>query len=178
MAGNNYRSIRMPYPIRGATMSNHFSADNLKCPGDDARLDLTDVFVFKSSDNPDQTVLIIDSNPFMTGPDFHPEAVYRINVDTDGDAHADVAFTFTFSELKNGAQTGTAYHATGLQARQPEPFGEVLVSSIPVGFDAGAQPVQVGAMRLFVGVPRHPFFPHPPAALPEFHRTRPSTSAA
>ena len=33
-------------------MSNHFSADNLKFPGDDRRLDLTDVFVFKSSDEP------------------------------------------------------------------------------------------------------------------------------
>ena len=28
-------------------MSNHFSADNLKFPGDDRRLDLTDVFVFR-----------------------------------------------------------------------------------------------------------------------------------
>ena len=27
-------------------MSNHFSADNLKFPGDDSRLDLTDLFVF------------------------------------------------------------------------------------------------------------------------------------
>ena len=30
-------------------MSNHFSADNLKFPGDDRRLDLTDVFVFQAS---------------------------------------------------------------------------------------------------------------------------------
>jgi hypothetical protein len=28
-------------------MSNHFSADKLKFPGDDRRLDLTDVFVFR-----------------------------------------------------------------------------------------------------------------------------------
>ena len=27
-------------------MSNHFSADNLKFPGDDRRLDFTDLFVF------------------------------------------------------------------------------------------------------------------------------------
>jgi hypothetical protein len=27
-------------------MSNHFSADNLKFPGDDRRLDMTDLFVF------------------------------------------------------------------------------------------------------------------------------------
>jgi len=31
-------------------MSNHFSADKLKFPGGDRRLDLTDVFVFKSQD--------------------------------------------------------------------------------------------------------------------------------
>ena len=29
-------------------MSNHFSADNLKFPGDDRRLDLTDLFVFQA----------------------------------------------------------------------------------------------------------------------------------
>jgi Domain of unknown function (DUF4331) len=79
-------------------MSNHFSADNLKFPGDDRRLDLTNVFAFPSSDNPDKTVLIVDSNPTSApppvaaqakGPAFYPGAVYRINVDTDGDAHAD-----------------------------------------------------------------------------------------
>jgi hypothetical protein len=57
----------------------------------------------------------------VTGPEFYPGALYRINIDTDGDNHADVAFTFTFSGYHNGAQTGTAWHATGAQARQPEP---------------------------------------------------------
>ena len=54
-------------------MSNHFSAANLKFPCDDARLDLTDLFVFAAPDNPDKTVLIIDANPFMTGSEFHPD---------------------------------------------------------------------------------------------------------
>jgi hypothetical protein len=144
-------------------MSNHFSADNLKFPGDDARLDFTDLFVFKSSYDPDMTVLIMDSNPFMlpeprTGPEFHPGAVYRINIDTDGDAHADVAFTFTFSQLENGRQTGTAWYAADPQAREPEPAGEVLTSSVPVGFDATARPVQAGPVRLFAGVRSDPFF--------------------
>ena len=31
-------------------MSNHFSADKLKFPGDDRRLDLTDLFVFQAPD--------------------------------------------------------------------------------------------------------------------------------
>ena len=148
-------------------MSNHFSADNLKFPGDDRRLDLTDVFVFKSSADPDKTVLIIDSNPTSapppipaptTGPEFYPGAVYRINIDTDGDAHADVAFTFTFSEFENGRQTGTAWYATGVQARQPEPAGEVLASFFPVSFDGMAQSVQAGPVRLSAGLRSDPFF--------------------
>ena len=163
-------------------MSNHLSADNLKFPGDDPRLDFTDLFVFKSSDDPDKTVLIIDSNPFMlpepmTGPDFHPDAVYRINIDSDGDAHADAAFSFTFSQLENGMQTGTAYYATGPQARQPEPAGEVLTSSIPVGFEAAARPVQAGPVRLFAGVRGDPFFADAEGALHGFQWTGVDTFA-
>lgn len=94
-------------------MSNHFSAANLQHPGGDPRLDLTDLFVFTEPDNPDRTVLIMDANPFMKGSEFHPEAVYRINIDNDLDAVADVAFSFTFSEPDHGRQTATAYYATG-----------------------------------------------------------------
>src|ERR1700716_3923984 len=123
-------------------MSNHFSADNLKFPGDDTRLDLTDVYAFRSTEDSGTTVLIIDSHPTVRPPidfpptvitsrDFHPSAVYRINVDTDGDAHADVAFTFTFSELDNGAQIGIAYYATGAQAREPGSVGQVPTSALP-----------------------------------------------
>src|SRR5690348_1715086 len=145
----------------GAIMSNHFSAANLRFPGNDRRLDLTDVFAFASSQDPDNTVLIIDSNPTSApppiqaqarGPEFYPGAVYRINVDTDGDAHADVAFTFVFSDYENGRQIGTAKYATGAQARQPEPVGEELSRDIPVSFDGTAQPVQAGRIRLFAGL--------------------------
>ena len=90
-------------------MSNHFSADNLKFPGDDTRLDLTDEYAFRSAENPDKTLLIIDSNPAVRPPvellsavitirDFHPGAVSQINVDHDGDAQADTAFTFILRE--------------------------------------------------------------------------------
>ena len=139
-------------------MSNHFSAANLKSPYDDPRLDLTDLFVFGSPDDPDKTVLIIDVNPFMAGTELHPDAVYRINVDNDGDALADVSFAFVFSQPKNGVQTGTAYYAKGSQARQPEPGGDMLFQSVPVGFDANAKPVQAAGCRLFMGVRSDPFF--------------------
>ena len=161
-------------------MSNHFSAANLKFPGDDARLDLTDLFVFASPADPGRTVLIMDVNPFMTGSEFHPDGVYRINIDTDGDAHADAAFTFAFSPPDNGAQTGTAYYATGPQARQPEPAGDVLIAGAPVGFDAAAQPIQVlgsGSVRLFFGVRSDPFFADAEGAFHGFQWTGVDTFA-
>ena len=158
-------------------MSNHFSADNLKFPGDDRRLDFTDLFVFTSPEDPDKTVIIIDSNPTsapppipapVTGPEFYPGAVYRINIDTDGDIQADVAFTFTFSQFEDGRQTGTAWYATGPAARQPEPAGEMLSSSIPVSFDVMARPVQAGPVRVCAGLRSDPFFADVEGALHGF----------
>jgi len=139
-------------------MSNHFSAANLKSPGDDARLDLTDLFVFAAPGNPGKTVLIMNSNPFTQGNGFHPDAVYRFNIDTDGDALADVAFSFTFSPYDNGRQTGTAYYATGRDAQTREPRGDMLIEGTAVGFDATAAPVQAGPCRLFIGARSDPFF--------------------
>lgn len=149
-------------------MSNHFSAAYLKFPGDDARLDLTDLFVFSSAASPGKTTLIMDVNPFMAGlgsvtpflmkAEFHPDAVYRINIDNNGDNQADVAFTFVFSEPDDGMQTGTAYYSTGPQAREPGPVGDVLARGVPVGFSAAAGPVGAGQVRLFLGVRRDPFF--------------------
>src|SRR6185436_14447490 len=158
-------------------MSNHFSAAMLKFPGDDARLDLTDLFVFASPESAGRTVLIFDVNPFMTGADFHPDAVYRLNVDNDGDTKADVAFSFVFSEWSGGAQTATVYHATGRQAREPEPVGEVLIEGMPVGFDAMAKPVQAGECRLFIGVRSDPFFADGEGAFHHFPFTGDDTFA-
>ena len=139
-------------------MSNHFSTAKLKHPGDDARLDLTDLFVFAAPGNPGQTVLIMNSNPFTKGDGFHPDAVYRFNIDTDGDALADVAFSFTFSPYDNGRQTATAYYATGSDAQTREPRGDTLIQDTEVGFDGTALPVQAGPCRLFTGTRSDPFF--------------------
>jgi Domain of unknown function (DUF4331) len=158
-------------------MSNHFSAAMLKFPGDDARLDLTDLFVFASPQSRGKTVLIFDVNPFMTGADFHPDAVYRVYVDNDGDAHADVAFSFVFSPSSDGTQTGTVYYATGEQAGESEAVGEVLIEDTPVGFDATATPVQAGTCRAFIGVRSDPFFADGEGAFHDFQFTGADTFA-
>src|SRR5262249_18627627 len=138
-------------------MSNHFSAAMLKFPGGDPRLDLTDLNVFASPEGAGKTVLILAVNPFMTGAAFHPAALCRISIDNDGDTQADVAMSFVFSESNDGAQTGTLYYATGSQAREPEPAGEVLIEGMPVGFDEAAKPVEAGRGRFFIGVRSDPF---------------------
>jgi hypothetical protein len=168
-------------------MSNHYSAANLRFPGDDARLDLTDLFLFPAPLDHNKTVLIIDANPFWSGMSgvppflttsgFHPDAVYRINIDNDDDVQADVALSFVFSELADGTQTGTAYYATGSEARQAEPFGEVLIPSTLVGFDADAGPVQAGDCRLFIGVRSDPFFADAEGSFHDFQWTGQDTFA-
>src|SRR4029077_15355047 len=155
-------------------------AHKLEYPGGCRRPGLTDVFRFQSPDNPDKTVLIMNSNPTSapppipaptTGPEFHPDAVHRINIDTDGDLQADVAFTFTFSAFKNGVQTMTGWYATGSQARGAEPVGQQFVTSLPVSFDGEAPPAQVGDIRIFAGLRSDPFFADVEGALHGFQWT-------
>ena len=48
-------------------MSNHYSAANLRFPGDDARLDFTDLYVFPTPGDAGRTTLIMNVNPYTTG---------------------------------------------------------------------------------------------------------------
>jgi hypothetical protein len=104
----------------------------------------------------------------VTGPEFYPGAIYRINIDNDGDNEADVAFSFVFSEVTDGQQTGNAWYATGAQARQAEPGGDILAEGIPVSFDGTARPVQAGRIRLAAGLRSDPFFADVEGALHGF----------
>ncbi|MGW4445016.1 DUF4331 family protein [Streptomyces sp. NPDC004682] len=125
---------------------------------DDGRLDMTDLFAFTTDD--DRTVLIMNANPVAPtmGDSFHPDAVYRVNIDTDGDHRADVAFSFVFSPLQDGRQTFTLHRADGEQARSHEAGGREIVTDEPVAF--GPEPVIVhsGPYRVSVGLRSDPFF--------------------
>ena len=64
-------------------MSNHFTGLSLGPPLGDQRLDLCDLYAFQSPADPARTAIILNANPSADG--FHPDAIYRLNIDTDGD---------------------------------------------------------------------------------------------
>ncbi|WP_330458684.1 DUF4331 domain-containing protein [Streptomyces sp. NBC_00820] len=140
-------------------MSHHLSGPHLRSPKDDARLDLTDVFAFPAAEN-GRTVLIMNVNPFAPaqGEAFHPDAVYRIDVDTDGDDVADLAYSFVFSAPADGRQTVTVHRATGAEAKDRAAGGEVVVSGAEVAFGAEPNIVTAGDLRFSAGLRSDPFF--------------------
>ncbi|MEU4586201.1 DUF4331 family protein [Kitasatospora aureofaciens] len=143
-------------------MSHHLSGPNLRSPRGDARLDMTDLFAFPAADTPGRTVLILNVNPYAPtqAAEFHPDAVYRINVDNDGDHRADVAYSFTFStpESGTGAQRVTVHRSTGAAARKHEPTGDVLFSEAPVAFGDAPDVIEANGYKLSVGLRSDPFF--------------------
>ncbi|MGC8602524.1 MAG: DUF4331 family protein [Desulfomonilaceae bacterium] len=139
-------------------MSNHFTGLNLGPPEGDTRLDLTDLYTFQAPTDPSRTVLILNSNSFAKAAAFHPEAVYRINIDNDGDAETDIALSLVFSEPKEGRQRATAYLATGSDARTDEPAGEPIFKDVEVAFDPEPFIYKSGTYTFFVGLRSDAFF--------------------
>ncbi|WP_431894557.1 DUF4331 family protein [Nonomuraea sp. bgisy101] len=143
-------------------MSHHLSGPNLRPPSGDARLDLTDVFAFESPTTPQSTVLIMNVNSFAFdpthGPHPHPDAVYRLNIDNDGDARADVAFSFVFSAPRDGRQTVTVFHGTDDEARSWEAAGEEVLTDVPVSFGPEPEIAETGWLRFSAGLRSDPFF--------------------
>lgn len=140
-------------------MSHHLSGPNLRSPKGDARLDLTDLFVFPAVE-PGRTVLIMNVNPFAPtqGDAFHPDAVYRINVDTDGDNRADIAYSFVFSQPRDGHQSVTVHRAEGAEAQQQDAVGPAVMTGIAVDFGRVPSIVQSGGYHFFAGLRSDPFF--------------------
>ncbi len=159
-------------------MSHHLSGPNLRSPADDARLDLTDVFAFMSPTR-DRCVLIMNVNPDFGGQAdaFHPDAVYRINVDTDGDNRADLAFSFVFSPPRDKEQSASVHRATGEQARAHEATGEQIIADAPVSFGSEPRVVESAPYRFFAGLRSDPFFADLDGILHNFQWTGVDTMA-
>ena len=82
-------------------------------------------------------MLILNANPNADA--LHPDAIYRLGIDNDGDLRNDIAFSFVFSEPVGDEQTVDVYLASGEDARSPEAAGSRIFTSVAVSF--GATPV-------------------------------------
>ena len=81
-------------------MSNHFTGLSLGPPMGDPRLDLCDLYAFQSPAGENRTAIILNAN--FNADALHPDAIYRLNIDNDGDYLTDLAFSCVFSKPQNG----------------------------------------------------------------------------
>ena len=107
-------------------MSNHFTGLSLGPPLGDQRLDLCDLYAFQAPADPSRTVIILNANP--TADALHPDAIYRLNIDNDGDCLTDIAFSYVFSKPQNGKQTVSVFMAKGEESRSPEAVGTKIIT--------------------------------------------------
>jgi hypothetical protein len=122
----------------------------------DQRLDLCDLYAFQSPTDPARTVLILNANPNADA--LHPDAIYRLAVDNDGDLLNDLAFSYVFSVPQNGRQTADVFVARGDRARSPEAVGDKLFSDVEASFGPTPNIVTSGPFKFFAGARSDAFF--------------------
>ena len=138
-------------------MSNHFTGLSLGPPLGHQRLDLCDLYAFGVPGDPSKTVLILNANPNADA--LHPDAIYRLNIDNDGDYLTDVAFTWVYSQPgADGSQTFSFFAATGDEARQSGAAGTKIVCDAPVSFGPRAGFAASGGYKVFAGSRSDAFF--------------------
>jgi hypothetical protein len=137
-------------------MSNHFTGLSLGPPLGDQRLDLCDLYAFQSPSDPSRTVLILNANPNADA--LHPEAIYRLAIDNDGDYLNDIAFSYVFSPPQNGKQTVNVFVAKGSESRSVEAVGTKIISDAEVSFDGKPNIHKSGAYTFFAGSRSDAFF--------------------
>jgi hypothetical protein len=137
-------------------MSNHFTGLSLGPPLGDQRLDLCDLYAFQSPADKNRTAIILNANPNADA--LHPDAIYRVNIDTDGDYLTDIAFSYVFSKPQNGRQTVNVFVATGAESRSAEAVGTKIIADAEVSFVAKPNIIQSGPYTFFAGSRSDAFF--------------------
>ncbi|MEO3759945.1 DUF4331 family protein [Mycobacterium sp. B14F4] len=137
-------------------MSNHFTGLSLGPPLGDQRLDLCDLYAFQSPADPTRTVLILNANPNADA--LHPDAIYRLAIDNDGDLRNDIAFSYAFSSVNDGRQTVDVFLATGEEAEEPEAVGEKIFDAVDVSFGKTPHIALSGDFTFFAGARSDAFF--------------------
>ena len=102
-------------------MSNHFTGLSLGPPLGDQRLDLCDLYAFQSPTDPSRTVIILNANPNADA--LHPDAIYRLNIDTDGDLLTDVALSYVFRSRRTAGRLSTCFWPKARSRARPKLLG-------------------------------------------------------
>ena len=147
-------------------MSHHYSGPDFGFPLGDARLDLTDLYVFPKPGDASKSVLIMNVHPsttlinpeLTTGEPFAPTALYEFKVDTDDDVVADIAYRMRVSSSHDGTQTATLRRIEGPAAAGTGEDGQVVVADAPVSTGRDAKITNAGDYRFFAGWRSDPFF--------------------
>jgi len=137
-------------------MSNHFTGLSLGPPLGDQRLDLCDLYAFQSPRDPSKTVLILNANPRADA--LHPDAIYRLAIDNDGDLLNDLSFSFVYSVPQNGKQTVNIFVAKGEESRSVEAVGTKVVAEAEVSFGPTPNIIKAGNYTFFAGARSDAFF--------------------
>ena len=147
-------------------MSHHYSGPDFGFPHGDARLDLTDLYVFPSPGRDGKTIFVMDVHPSIgvnppgptTAEPFAPNAIYELKIDTNGDAVADIAYRVRFSSSDGGSQTAAVYRVDGTQAAGTGDGGQLIIEGIPVSTGKSAHVAEAGDYRIFAGWRMTPSF--------------------
>jgi Domain of unknown function (DUF4331) len=133
---------------------------NVGSPNGDPRTDITDVYAFLKPGDPSKSILILNVNPLapLLAAAFNSQAVYEINVDTNGDAMADLSFRIRFSDVESGSQTATVHLASGADAAGLNDGGAAIIAGAPVSFGPEAVITSRGDYRFYAGLRSDPFF--------------------
>ena len=95
------------------------AADHLEAPGvmGEGAVDLNDLYVFQSPNNPDNAVLALTVNPFagnVSGTEFRSgNTSYEFRIDNDGDNQTDVTYSATFGAAVGGSQSFSLQRTAG-----------------------------------------------------------------
>jgi len=160
-------------------MSHHYSGPDYGFPHGDARLDLTDLYVFPKPGDAGKSILIMDVHPSVgvnppgptTDEPFATNAVYELKIDTNGDLVPDIAYRVSFSPYEGGAQAATLRRVEGAQAAGTGDSGQTIIEAAPVSTGREARVTKAGDYRFFAGWRSDPFFFDTMGALNNFQFT-------
>jgi len=124
----------------------------------DVRLDITDLYVFRGAVG---TVLAINVCHSIAGPiptpGYHPEGMYELKLDLDGDHVEDVTYRFVFAARDaQGTQHFTLRRITGADATDPFAPGTLVAEG-----DTERNIVGADGIRVWTGKAGDPFWIEP-----------------